>query len=84
MTPEGRARQKIDLLLRDAGWQIVSRNEFSPTISAVAVEEGLLKGNLEADYLLFIEGKAIGVLEAKKEGTNLLAIAASQAENYTH
>ena len=40
MTPEGRARQKIDLLLRDAGWQIVSRNEFSPTISAVAVEEG--------------------------------------------
>ena len=29
--------------------------------------EGLLKGNLEADYFLFINGKAIGVLEAKRE-----------------
>ena len=27
----------------------------------------MLKGNLEADYFLFINGKAIGVLEAKRE-----------------
>ena len=83
MTPEEKARQKIDLLLKDAGWQIVPRDEFSPALSAVAVEEGLLKGNLEADYLLFLDGKAIGVLEAKKEGTDLLAVASAQAENYT-
>ena len=83
MTPEEKARQKIDLLLKDAGWQIVPRDEFSPALSAVAVEEGILKGNLEADYLLFLDGKAIGVLEAKKEGTDLLAVASAQAENYT-
>ena len=36
-------------------------------MSAVAVREGLLKGNLEADYLMFINGKVCGVLEAKRE-----------------
>ena len=46
--------------------------------------EGILKGNLEADYLLFLEGKAIGVLEAKRESTSLSDIVANQAENYTH
>ncbi len=84
MTPEEQARQKIDFVLKEAGWQIVSRDDYSPHLSAVAVEEGLLKGNLEADYLLFLDGKAIGVLEAKREGTDLLAVASAQAENYTH
>ena len=84
LLPEEKARIKIDALLRKAGWQIVPREEYSPGISAVAIEEGLLKGNLEADYLLFLEGKAIGVLEAKKESTVLSDVVANQAENYTH
>lgn len=29
-----------------------------------------MKGNLEADYFLFINGKAVGVLEAKREETD--------------
>ena len=84
LLPEEKARKKIDALLKKAGWKIVSREEYSPGMSAVAIEEGLLKGNLEADYLLFLEGKAIGVLEAKKESTVLSDIVANQAENYTH
>ena len=83
LLPEEKARKKIDALLRKAGWEIVPREEYSPGMSAVAIEEGLLKGNLEADYLLFLEGKAIGVLEAKKEAAVLSDIVASQAENYT-
>ena len=31
----------------------------------------MLKGNLEADYFLFINGKAVGVLEAKREEINI-------------
>ena len=31
------------------------------------------KGNLEADYFLFINGKAVGVLEAKREETDAFA-----------
>lgn len=71
MTPEEKARVKIDRWFEDAGWQVVNRDEFEPTMSAVAVREGLLKGNLEADYLMFINGKVCGVLEAKREEVNV-------------
>ena len=67
MTPEEKARQKIDLWFAEAGWKVINREDYEPTCTAVAIREGLLKGNLEADYFLFINGKAIGVLEAKKE-----------------
>ncbi|WP_302979484.1 type I restriction endonuclease subunit R [Paraprevotella clara] len=67
MTPEEKARQKIDRWFRDAGWQVVNRDDYEPNCTAVAIREGLLKGNLEADYFLFINGKAVGVLEAKSE-----------------
>jgi len=84
LLPEQSARVRIDSMLRDAGWEIVPRDGYTPGVSAAAIEEGLLQGNLEADYLLFLEGKAIGVLEAKKESSSLSVIVASQAENYTH
>ena len=67
MTPEEKARVKIDQMFEDAGWQVVDRDFYSPTITAAAIREGLLEGNHEADYFLFINGKAIGVLEAKRE-----------------
>lgn len=69
MTPEEKARIKIDQWFADAGWEVINRDEYEPTSTAVAIREGLLKGNLEADYFLFINGKAVGVLEAKREET---------------
>ena len=82
MKPEEKARLIIDKKLANAGWQVVDRDDYTPTVSAVAVREGLLKGNLEADYLLFLNGKAIGVIEAKKENTVLSDVVAEQAEKY--
>lgn len=70
MTPEEKARQKIDQWFADAGWEVINRDEYEPTSTAVAIREGLLKDNLEADYFLFISGKAVGVLEAKREETD--------------
>lgn len=67
MIPEEKARQKIDQWFSDAGWKVVNRDNYEPNCTAVAIREGLLKGNLEADYFLFINGKAVGVLEAKRE-----------------
>lgn len=64
MTPEEKARLKIDQWFADAGWKVINRDDYEPTCTAVAIRERLLKGNLEADYFLFINGKAIGVLEA--------------------
>lgn len=85
MKPEEKARKVIDKLFAASGWQVVDRESYAPTISAAAIEEGLLNHNMEADYLLFINGKAIGVLEAKKEEVDVSADwVKAQAENYVN
>ena len=85
MTPEEKARILIDQMFHDAGWKVVSRDDYSADTSAAAIEEGILQGGKEADYLLFINGMAVGVLEAKKESTDVSSEkVTSQAENYTH
>ncbi len=84
MTPEEKARVLIDQMFVDAGWKVVSRDEYSADLSAAAIEEGLLKGGKEADYLLFINGKAVGVLEAKRGEIDVSSLKViSQAEEYT-
>ncbi len=84
MLPEERARVKIDKQLNVAGWNIVSRDEYIP-MSTTAVKEALMQGNTESDYLLFIDNKAIAVLEAKREENDLGEGVAAQAEGYaTH
>lgn len=82
MLPEELARVKIDKQLNNAGWDIISRNEYLPN-STVAVKEALMKGNTESDYLLFVDGKAIAVVEAKKESNKLGDEVAAQAEFYS-
>lgn len=81
MLPEEKARVKIDKQLRNAGWDIVSRNEYLPN-STTAVKEALMVGNIESDYLLFIDGKAIAVVEAKREENPLGDEVKKQAEDY--
>ena len=84
MTPEEKARVKIDQMFEDAGWKVVDRDAYSPTITAAAIREALLLGNNEADYLLFINGKAVGVLEAKREEIDVSSgIVCEQAVRYT-
>ena len=78
MTPEEKARDKIDQWFTEAGWRVVDRDEYEANITAAAIREGLLKGNLEADYFLFINGKAIGVLEAKREEVNVSSYVVSE------
>lgn len=81
MLPEEKARVKIDKQLRNAGWDIVDRNEYLPN-STSAVKEALMGGNTESDYLLFIDGKAIAVVEAKREENPLGDEVKKQAEDY--
>lgn len=83
-SPEARARVKIDAQLADAGWHVCDRNHFTSDYNAVALTEGLLNGNLEADYLLFLDGKIVGVVEAKRPDIDLVAAAGGQAVNYTY
>lgn len=82
MLPEEKARIKIDKQLTDAGWDIVARDEYIP-FNASAVKEALMQGNKESDYLLFVDDKAIAVVEAKAEDSSLGDIVAQQAEWYS-
>lgn len=83
LKPEEQARVLIDEKLAEAGWAVITRSQFSNQENALAVEEALTKGNHEADYLLFLDGKAIGVLEAKKKDNSLGNVVAEQTAKYS-
>lgn len=83
ITPEDKARQTIDRLLEAAGWKIQDRKELNLSLpGGVAVREFPMPGFGEADYLLFVDGKALGVVEAKKEGETLTHVE-RQTEKYS-
>ena len=82
LKPEQKARVKIDRQLLDAGWVVVSRDDYDPT-SASAVREALMKGNTESDYLLFVDNRAIAVVEAKRKEDPLGPKVQSQVEDYS-
>ena len=71
--PEELARNNIDQLLEAAGWLVQSRDQSNLGAGrGVAIREFPLgTGYGEADYLLFVDGMAVGVIEAKKEGSTL-------------
>ena len=83
MTPEEKARVKIDQMFEDAGWKVVDREFYSPTLTAAAIREGLLEGNREADYFLFVNGMAVGILEAKRKEVDVTSdMVCEQADIY--
>jgi len=81
MTPEANARQTIDALLTAAGWHVCSMAEANIHASiGVAIREFPLNpGHGFADYLLYVNGKACGVIEAKKEGATLTGVEVQSA-----
>ncbi|MBN2549942.1 MAG: DEAD/DEAH box helicase family protein, partial [Anaerolineales bacterium] len=80
-TPEARARQNIDAQLAACGWVVQDRAAMNLYAGrGVAVREFPLQTGY-ADYLLFVDRKAAGVLEAKAEGVPLSAVA-EQAGGY--
>jgi type I restriction enzyme R subunit len=83
LTPEQIARQKIDATLEASGWVIQDMKEFNRNAAlGVAVREFQLPAG-PCDYLLFIDGKAAGVIEAKKQGVTLSAVADQSAKYMT-
>jgi len=84
MTPEQEARIEIDAQLEESGWVVQDRDETNLSAGqGVAVREFPLKqGHGFADYLLFVDGQAVGILEAKKVGYPLTGVEV-QANRYT-
>lgn len=67
MTPEEKARLVIDEKLRQSGWVIQDMKKLNLSAAlGVAVRE-FPTSTGEVDYALFIDGKPVGVAEAKRE-----------------
>ncbi len=82
--PEAEARVDIDAAFEAAGWAVQNRGEMNLAAKrGVVVREFKLKhGHGLADYLLFVDGKAVGVLEAKAAGHTLIGVE-PQSEKYS-
>ena len=65
--PEAAARRLIDASLEAAGWFVQDASAVNLTAGrGVAVREFPLKtGHGFADYMLYVDGEAVGVIEAK-------------------
>jgi len=82
--PEAVARERIDASLEAAGWVVLDANAVDLSAGqGVAVREYPLKpGHGFADYLLYVDGQAIGIIEAKPEGSTLTGVE-TQSEKYS-
>lgn len=83
LAAEARARVEIDRMLQAAGWAVQHKDSVNLGAAlGVAVREfTMLEGHGRADYLLFVDRKAVGVVEAKPAGA-VLANVEPQAEMY--
>src|SRR5439155_27145578 len=70
-TPEQKARREIDADLTAAGWLVQDSKDIDLTAGrGLAVREFKLKSGFGfADYMLYVDRKALGAIEAKAEGT---------------
>jgi type I restriction enzyme, R subunit len=82
--PERQARIAIDEMLQQAGWlvQDVARTNLDASVGIAIREFPLRSGHGFADYLLYVDQQAVGVVEAKREGTTLTGVEA-RARKYS-
>lgn len=83
MTPEAKAREIIDKKLSEAGYAVQDMSQLNPAASlGVAVREYPTKSG-PVDYLIFIDKKPVGVVEAKPTNKGeTLTSAAEQSKRY--
>ena len=82
-SPEQKARDIVDAMLVQAGWAVQSKRQINfSAAKGIAVREFQTDIG-PADYVLFVDQKPVGVIEAKREdeGQRLLA-AEEQSSDY--
>ena len=73
--PEALARIAIDRQLAAAGWVVQDRDALNLFAGpGIAIREVSIPGAGEADYLLVAGRRAVGIVEAKAEGTTLTGV----------
>ena len=83
MTPEAKARQYIDQKLEQAGWTLQDMRQLNLSAAhGVAVRE-FPTDTGPADYVLFVQRQAVGVIEAKKDEAGVhLTVTEGQTQRY--
>ncbi|WP_179019038.1 type I restriction endonuclease subunit R [Winogradskyella forsetii] len=83
--PEQLARDKIDTMLREAGWLVQSKKKVDLSAGkGVAVREYQTDVG-PADYVLFVNRKPVGIKEAKREDEgHRLTVVEEQSSNYAN
>ncbi len=81
--PEQIARDRIDEMLRQAGWAVQSKKDIDFSASrGVAIREYQTSVG-PADYVLFVEQVPVGIIEAKKEDEgHRLTVVEEQSKTY--
>jgi type I restriction enzyme R subunit len=81
MSAEQEARKTIDALLTSAGWSVqdVKQADIHAACGVALREFPLKEGHGFADYLLYVDGKAAGIIEAKKVGATLTGVESQSA-----
>ncbi len=76
LAAEQRARVLIDGQLADAGWSVQDNKSLNLIAhQGVACREVVMKsGHGRVDYLLYVDRKVVGVIEAKPVGTTLSGV----------
>ena len=83
LLPEQEARVEIDTMLEAAGWLVQDYRHMNLRAGrGVAVREFPTERG-PADYLLYVDRKAIGSVEAKRKGKTLLDVE-PQGDRYAH
>jgi type I restriction enzyme R subunit len=85
MTPEAQARQVIDERLQAAGWLVQDYRQLNLGAAlGIAVREHPTDTG-PADYVLFVNRDAVGVIEAKRDDAGeQLVVTETQTERYSH
>ncbi len=82
--PEAKTRHSlIDPKLKAAGWDIQHYKTANVNSSKGVAVEFFKIDQEEADYVLFVNGVAVGIIEAKKEGVTLIG-KETQSNRYAH
>lgn len=82
-TPEQKARNDIDRKLNGSGWIVQEKSKIDWSASrGIAVKEYLTDVGL-ADYVLFVDKKPVGIIEAKKDDEgHRLTVVEEQSSGY--
>jgi len=78
-TPEQLARELIDAVLTASGWSVQSYRDMDLGAGLGLAVTEFPGAHGPADYLLYVDGKAIGVVEAKPVGHTLKGVEGQSA-----